>query len=923
MAHFTEYQVRRFRMLFSQYAEDTIVDAEPDDDDMMVTESQADLAQPLKSMDSVTSASMRRGGVKMRSRMKLKQLHFALPRLGPPLSLAVARTIIHRYDSSCVGSLDFHDFLEFLADYEATLEHKKESALRLFHRMKANFVSDGAEDDESSSSGTPLVTSQDRELYAALGIDPTSKFARSVFTAAKTEDEVLAYLNLDDPEFLWAGADSLTRAITENNVITEFVLLHRRITVRVLEAKNLETHLRPKYRRGYGIIYRTMDPIVRVTLAGMSRDTSAQVGMARPEWDQVLAFDLRIPPGETYDVLEWVQAQYFEVQLLDHWNEGATPHTELCARGTVSLLQVLLSTKKPVELPIRMDFPHAPVDNSDKPIVVLQVTDHTQERGTFAKVMDACKHLDEVWLSRHPAKFRKELSSLADKNKKAERAPPALQKIDEDESGDEFQLKQYLKTFDVLGANSASSLAEYLVNFVSPLRHVFRRRQYPLMMLDESNTFRFLPCFLRPLILPRSSGSATGVSPSVTTVAREYAALVATIPTVTTQAPPSDHTQRIMSSLSTHESNRIHNKPTPTSFFLPSSTSGLVHGENLRSQVCTPSTMLTRRYGTAMEHAILLCGLMLGVGIDAYIAIGTSQRCHYVWVVTFTGGSDRSTYESTAVLSRQNGATETSSRARFKQFAELSTITADNAELGVTHWDVLSGKPWISFGQIGFPFERIHVIFNHMNAWLNIQKSALVSRQIFSWNLENASHWMPFLTQQMLEHIKMPACFYDAPHMMHDGNLHSIAQTSGAYLSKFAEEVQLYRQHILLVPETRFHRKISLLMSGYIDKFENAFACRRGLLPIAKGSRQYSFPELLSRLYQRIQPYIPKRHRCVLRVLHLRMLPSKSLIDVIAPYGLFDSSSSSTIYGIAIDRYAYSLGGGSIWLIVAMLLPHL
>lgn len=41
-------------------------------------------------------------------------------------------------------------------------------------------------------------------------------------------------------------------------------------------------------------------------------------------------------------------------------------------------------------------------------------------------------------------------------------------------------------------------------------------------------------------------------------------------------------------------------------------------------QLCSPSLMLYRGYGSVMEHAILLCSLLLGSGFDAYVCVGES-----------------------------------------------------------------------------------------------------------------------------------------------------------------------------------------------------------------------------------------------------------------------------------------------------------
>lgn len=42
-------------------------------------------------------------------------------------------------------------------------------------------------------------------------------------------------------------------------------------------------------------------------------------------------------------------------------------------------------------------------------------------------------------------------------------------------------------------------------------------------------------------------------------------------------------------------------------------------------QCCSPSTLLLKKNGCAMEKSILLCGLFLGMGLDAYVCVGNGM----------------------------------------------------------------------------------------------------------------------------------------------------------------------------------------------------------------------------------------------------------------------------------------------------------
>jgi centrosomal protein CEP76 len=49
---------------------------------------------------------------------------------------------------------------------------------------------------------------------------------------------------------------------------------------------------------------------------------------------------------------------------------------------------------------------------------------------------------------------------------------------------------------------------------------------------------------------------------------------------------------------------------------------------------------LTRGCGDAEDHAVLLCNLLLGFGLDAYVCIGTNSEGSHAWVMTMDSSSD-------------------------------------------------------------------------------------------------------------------------------------------------------------------------------------------------------------------------------------------------------------------------------------------
>ncbi|KAJ3279194.1 hypothetical protein HDU76_009589, partial [Blyttiomyces sp. JEL0837] len=172
MSQFTEYQVRRFRFIFNQYSEDAVTEADVETDpfqDRFSTDNSQDsglnnnnnhngnpfsddAAINVTVGDSSGNLSDEGGSrnprgpnfdrridiegdgpvtwkLKLNYRLTASEMFQLLPRLGPPVSLKQVQQFFYDYDSSCTGALDFEDFLEFLADYQVTLEAQRDEAL--------------------------------------------------------------------------------------------------------------------------------------------------------------------------------------------------------------------------------------------------------------------------------------------------------------------------------------------------------------------------------------------------------------------------------------------------------------------------------------------------------------------------------------------------------------------------------------------------------------------------------------------------------------------------------------------------------------------------------------------------------------------------------------------------------------------------
>lgn len=136
----------------------------------------------------------------------------------------------------------------------------------------------------------------------------------------------------------------------------------------------------------------------------------------------------------------------------------------------------------------------------------------------------------------------------------------------------------------------------------------------------------------------------------------------------------------------------------------------------------SPFTVLAMRSGTAADHATLLCSLLRGFGLDAFVAVGTWVDARGVegtheWVVSL---DDRSLDDAAGGAGEQEGG------------------------LVVRFWEPLTGErsapDWPTAD--GRRFRTIACLFNEESLLANVQPTSSVSG--CSWALRDEGKWLPF-----------------------------------------------------------------------------------------------------------------------------------------------------------------------------------
>jgi centrosomal protein CEP76 len=113
----------------------------------------------------------------------------------------------------------------------------------------------------------------------------------------------------------------------------------------------------------------------------------------------------------------------------------------------------------------------------------------------------------------------------------------------------------------------------------------------------------------------------------------------------------------------------------------------------------TAHTFLSIGSGDVEDHSVLLCNLLLGFGLDAYLAVGISINGPHVWVLT-----------------------------RSK---------TDNKKYSVTYWESLTGQRInIEDSRVFRFYKRIHCAFNDTKFYANIQVDDTVFNTIYNFDDE-------------------------------------------------------------------------------------------------------------------------------------------------------------------------------------------
>jgi centrosomal protein CEP76 len=228
-------------------------------------------------------------------------------------------------------------------------------------------------------------------------------------------------------------------------------------------------------------------------------------------------------------------------------------------------------------------------------------------------------------------------------------------------------------------------------------------------------------------------------------------------------------------------------------------------------------SIVCKRVGDVEDHATLLCSLLLGFGLDAYVCIGTNQVGPHVWVMTrrSTAGtaghspSDGNAY--TAVFWDPVKGTQHDMSERRRNIA-LQQPAASTEPLINSVWADL------------LPFRSIHCVFNHKSFYANCQPYDDVLS--CNWVLEDESQWKPMSTEAIGVLPRRSAIELGAglappdyrPHRQSTPATDRVADEE-AFELELRQMIHQFRREELKV-DTQFDSDFSYILSSALSTYE-------------------------------------------------------------------------------------------------------
>ena len=369
-----------------------------------------------------------------------------------------------------------------------------------------------------------------------------------------------------------------------------------------------------------------------------------------------LEMPIKFPAGYLIDIISFVQTQNLYIYLYDVSFGAESTTSRLIGSASIPLIRVLLATHAAtaLALTLRMGRPDTLFPDIEARLKIEVKDDCPHELFHFSRLYEKSVAPGEVWL----------LNTFSDKKDKEKQ--PLIQV--ETEGSSEAEKAEEKAVQELQAALLASGLSKEVFDTYIQVKKALRRgypsRTYPSVAKDEFGNLAFLPCFVQPIKTPAivDIKEASRFVASLGQHARTGKYLIESQHLLETEEgslemgilPEDIQLWRKLLAMQKVEGevkctsgvwsclHTLRDELTPEGELLSPGVfqrkAGLRHPANIFSHdyrgciVSIDTTVGVTKRASLMERAILLADLLMGLGHNAFVVLGTGQSLDFLSV---------------------------------------------------------------------------------------------------------------------------------------------------------------------------------------------------------------------------------------------------------------------------------------------------
>ncbi|KAG9393909.1 C2 domain [Carpediemonas membranifera] len=379
----------------------------------------------------------------------------------------------------------------------------------------------------------------------------------------------------------------------------------RVISILIKGAYNAAFYSRPKAVGQAGVHFDGFDPYITVRCGNSTAETAILVHDNNPMWETRVQLKVNFPTSNTADMCRWMMDQYISFTVWDRYSMGRSGHSELIGYSYIPLVSALANAPTAVPHLLLMSTPYLLPPKT--PPMVLEAIIQCENDGIF----EYFRSNEDIWFTRHRTELEEHLSTFC----LCVQADPIHVRYQEPNGPADIA---HAPSHILRDPTSQFNFFKIYNRQYKQLRHQFKRRHLRFVQPDEDGIFR---------------PACTHVN-AVRSPLKDIKEIALNVARIRDSGPLFPHMPSALSIEST----------------------------------ANPAMVLTAQKGTLWERAILLCSLLLGQGVDAYVALGHSNRRRTVWVVTFETPAER---EERGLPFEDSGGESAKESSRVQQISKL------------------------------------------------------------------------------------------------------------------------------------------------------------------------------------------------------------------------------------------------------------